>query len=190
MDRLADRGFEIIEGAEVVVVNRLGFEVTPVPLDAVEFRRVRSIPDRCQFLRMIGEKPADDLGVVNRAVVKEEVDVAALISAKEMLQKGDEVLPSLAVGQQERDTTGQGVQRAEDGRAAILTGGRDNALCADPSPPAAQTGIEMELAFVLEDEGTAAGTGGDFFKAAFRSRLARRTSFGFCLCLRESFGRL
>ena len=142
------------------------------------------------FLGMIGKKAARDFGAMNRAVVEKEVDVAAFVAPQQMLEKDDEFGAALTVGQQERDATGQGVECAEDGRAAILSRRRNGAVLADQPPHAAQAGIEMEFAFILEEDGVTVGMGRDFFKAASRSRLARRTAWGFCLCLRESFGRL
>ena len=57
-------------------------------------------------------------------------------------------------------------------------------------PHTAQAGIKMEFAFVLEEECVSVGSGSHFFKAAVLLHLARRTSFGSCLCLRDNFGRL
>lgn len=116
--------------------------------------------------------------------------MAITIPMNQMLQEGDEFSAAFAVCQQEGDATGQSIERTEDGGTTVLARRRNNAVLADESPHAAQAGIEMELAFVLEEEGVLVGRGRHFFKAAFRSRFARRTSFGSCLCLRESFGRL
>jgi hypothetical protein len=176
MDCLADCGFEIIKGTEVIVVNRLGLEVPPVSLDTVEFWRIGGVPDRCQIFRVIGEKSAHDFGAVDRAVVEEEEDVTTAILLEQVLEERDELGAALAIGQQERHPTGQGIESPKDRGTAILTSRRDGALLADGRPHATQAGIEMELAFVLEYEGVAIGSGSGFFSATLRSRFARRTS--------------
>ncbi len=116
--------------------------------------------------------------------------MAITMPLEQMLQESDEFSAAFAVCQQEGDTTGQSIERTEDGGTTVLARRWNNAVLADEAPHATQAGIEMELAFVLEEEGVMAGRGCHFFKAAFRSRLARRTSFGSCLCLRDNFGRL
>lgn len=112
------------------------------------------------------------------------------ILSEEVLEERYELGTAFAIGQKKCHPACQRIQCAKDGRAAILASRRDNALGAYRSPHAAQARIEMELAFVLEDEGAAVRVGGYFFKEIVSSRLARRISFGSCLCLRESFGRL
>ena len=113
-----------------------------------------------------------------------------LIPSQHMLQEDDELGAALTFCQQECNTTGLGIERTEYGGATILSRRRNDAFLADKSPHATQAGIEMELAFVLEEYGISVGMGCHFFKAAFRSRVARRTSLGSCLCLRDNFGRL
>ena len=82
------------------------------------------------------------------------------------------------------------VQRAEHGHALVLSGRRDEGLFSDRRPHAAEAGVQVELAFVLEEEDVGAGTPFSFFKAASRARRTRFTSRLFCRCLSESLGRL
>ena len=128
--------------------------------------------------------------MMNRTVIQKQKDVAAFVTSEQKFQEGDEVCASLAFGQENVETTGAGIEPAEDRHFFVLPGGVDDRLLTDARPDFAQAGVEVELAFVLIDKGVSIRLGDAFFNAASRSRRARRMSLPFCLCFRLSLGRL
>jgi hypothetical protein len=127
---------------------------------------------------------------MNRAIVEEKVDVPTFVTVQDEAQKLKILNASFAIRQKGSQSSANGIQRTEDRDATILTGRRHLTGFADRPPHPAQAGIKMEFAFVFKQEDVSVGVTGDFFKAASRSRRARRTSRRFCLCRRDNFGRL
>ncbi len=64
--------------------------------------------------------------MMNRAVVQKQKDVAAFVTSEQKFQEGDEVCATLALGQENVETTGAGVESAEDRRFSVLPGGVDD----------------------------------------------------------------
>ena len=116
--------------------------------------------------------------------------MSGFVAPEYVFQKGNKVGAAFALGQQKGDMPGAGIKRTEYGRTPILPRRWNQARVSDRCPHTAQAGIKMEFAFILEEECVSVGSGSHFFKAAVLLHLARRTSFGSCLCLRDNFGRL
>lgn len=181
---------EGIDRLEQVVVDGSGLQMAPVTLDQVELGAVGGVPDQGDPVRAVGQETLHLLRVVDRTVVQEQEDVTARIPAKQHLEESDEVSAAFALGDEDVQPTGPGVQTAEDGDPLVLPRRVDDRLFAAQRPDPGQAGIEMEFAFVLIDEGVSVRSDGTFFIAALRARRARLTSAGSCLCLRLSLGRL
>lgn len=180
---------EALDGLEVVVVDRLGLEVAPVALDEVELGGVRGVPDRGDAVAVVGEESERGAGVVDRAVVEEEEDAAAGVAPEEETEEGEEVGRALPLGDVERQDSRSRVQSSKYRNSPVMTSGGDDRLLSDAAPLPVEAGVEVELALVLEDDGEAVGVLRPFFRARARSRLARATRRGSCLCFRLSFGR-
>ena len=151
-------------GLEVVVVDGLFLEVFPVALDEVQFRGVGGVPDHSQLAPVVSQEALNVLGVMNRAVVQEEENVAPSMSAQQQFQvcpKRHTVFRRCGVCQQ---VPGQGVKGAEHGQALILSCGRNERLPPPTRPHAAQAGIEMEFALVLEEKHVAVWMAPTFFR--------------------------
>lgn len=146
-----------------------------VPLDQIKFRRIGSVPDRRDGGAMIRETSLHHLRAVNRTVIQKEKYVAPFVLGKDMLQERNEFRTAFTLCKQKADSAGQCIQRSKDWRTPVLTSGRNQARFANRPPHPAQTGVEMEFAFVLEEKGVALWFGCGFFKADLRCRLARCT---------------
>ena len=180
MDGVEDGLFKIVHCFKVVVVNGRAFQMSPEAFDQVKVRCVAGIPDDAHPVAARFEVGLHGLGVMNRAVVQEQVDVfpVAVQIIQEPGQELKEFSAAFLAREKHGSLAGHGVQGAEGGDTAILPGGRDDDPLTGGRPTACQARIQMELGFVEVQEGPAAVTGTRFFSAQVLCRLARVTSFG------------
>ena len=173
---LADRLLQFLHRAEEVVVDGFGFEMAPVAFDEGELRGVGGVPDQAETGAVVRDETLYELGAMDAAVVQEDQELTAGIRPAQRLEVGHEAGGGLAPADMGMEAAGKGIERAEDGKAAVLPGGGHLRLPADQPPHAAQAGIEMELALVFKEEDVPVGVPVPFFRAASRWAAAQRTA--------------
>ena len=70
-----DRVLQVFNGFEVVVVNGGVLQMSPESLDQVEVRRVGGVPDDAQAMCVRFHKRFNGLGVMDRTVVEEQIEM-------------------------------------------------------------------------------------------------------------------
>ena len=190
-DRLHDGLLQVLNCLEVVVMDCRAFQVTPESLDQVQIGCIRGVPDNRQTVPMVVHVLPHGLGMVDGAVVQEEVDVLSIgvEILEQPLQEVQELAAALLGRDHRRDLSGHGIQSAKDRHAAVLPGGWDNYSLATRRPAAGEAGVEVELGLVTVEKRQITSTGSGFFNARAFCRLARATCLGSWRCLRSSLGR-
>lgn len=173
---MTDGALKFLHRAEVVVVGGFGLEVSPVPLDEVQFGCVRCIPDQGHSVAVIGEKALNHLGVMNGTVVEEKKKMLAGVGPAEPFEVRHKAGRVLATWKMDVETSEMGIEGTENSNPAVLSSRRDHGLFTDQPPHPAQAGIEVELALVFKEEDISLGVTSPFLSAASRAFFACRTA--------------
>lgn len=167
VDGLDDGTLQVLDGLEIIIVNRGALEVAPESFDEVEIRRIGGVPNDGETMSMLSDERLDRPGMMNRTVVQEQVKVIG-VGVNVVQQPPKEVQKlgaSFALSDQGGDFAGHRIQRTEDRHPAILARRRNDHALTPLRPAAGQTGVQMELGFIDIRESTTTGAGFRFFKA-------------------------
>ncbi len=167
VDSLHNGALQVLDGLEIVIVNRGALEVAPESFDEVEIRRISGVPNDGETMSILGDERLDRPSVMDRTVIQEQVEVSVVgvDVVQQPSKEFQEFGASFALSDQGGDFAGHRIQRPEDRHPAILTSrGNDHAF-APLRPAAGQARVQMELGFVDIRESTTTGAGLRFFKA-------------------------
>lgn len=111
VDGLHDGTLQVLDGLEIIIVNRGALEVAPESFDEVEIRRIGGVPNDGETMSMLGDERLDRSGMMNRTVVQEQVQVIGV--GVDVVQQPPQELQKLgasfALSDQGGDFAGHGI---------------------------------------------------------------------------------